>query len=133
VLEGLHSTLPCLRLLTMLSGTLELQKGVKGLYAPHRQRARTVRPHQPPQQQQQQHPKCSSSCSSRQVLVRSLPRIADFIRDECPIRALDGTFREQPARLGAELQDSCVVQVCVFWGGPHGRGGGLKDDSCARD
>jgi hypothetical protein len=45
------------------------------------------------------------------VALCALPRIADFIRDECPIRGVDGSFREQPARPGSELQDMCVIQV----------------------
>lgn len=89
-------------------------------------------------QQQRQHcwhnqphstfPKRSIASSSRKysitrsaaVAVHSLPRIADFIRDECPIRGLDGTFREQPARPGTELQDSCVVQVGLTGEGVQG-------------
>lgn len=60
----------------------------------------------------------SSNCRSSNntgirggVSVCSLPRIADFIRDECPVRGLDGSYREQPAPPGAELTDSCVLQV----------------------
>lgn len=58
------------------------------------------------------------ACSSRSrgaaaaaVRVRSLPRIADFIRDECPVKGLDGTFKEQPVRPGTLLEDSCVLQM----------------------
>lgn len=53
----------------------------------------------------------SNSSTSSMVALCALPRIADFIRDECPIRGVDGSFREQPARPGSELQDMCVIQV----------------------
>jgi hypothetical protein len=59
------------------------------------------------------------------VSVCSLPRIADFIRDECPVRGLDGSYREQPAPLGAELTDSCVLQVGCVWARVERGGGGL--------
>lgn len=53
--------------------------------------------------QQQQHKQQHCGC---------LPRISEFILTECPVKGIDGTFREQPAKPGTELQDSAVLQVC---------------------